>query len=121
MPTFYRIADVCLLPLGAGLLSEYALPSKLQGYMAAGKPVLGISDGSAREIIVNSGCGVCVEPGDVDSLAEAMREFVKHRERYAHYGECARMYFKEEFQKRAFMERLYDAFAKVMEVSFVSI
>ena len=41
MPHFYRMADACMLTLhvpGAPWISS-TLPSRLQGYMAAGKPV----------------------------------------------------------------------------------
>jgi glycosyltransferase involved in cell wall biosynthesis len=40
---------------------------------AAGRPVIAADAGGARETVVDGETGVLLEPGDVDSLAEAMR------------------------------------------------
>jgi glycosyltransferase involved in cell wall biosynthesis len=40
---------------------------------AAGRPVIAADGGGARETVVDGETGVLVQPGDVDSLAEAMR------------------------------------------------
>lgn len=40
---------------------------------AAGRPVIGVAAGGARETVVDGVTGVLVPPGDVDELAEAMR------------------------------------------------
>ena len=106
MPAFYRLADACLVSLRADNATGLTLPSKVQGYMAAGKPVIGMIDGSAREVIDESGCGVCVGAGDTAGLAAAIRSFVQEPERYAHCGENARRYFREHFSRRSFMARL---------------
>ena len=60
MPIYYQIADVCLLTLKGDSNVGMTIPSKLQGYMAAGKPVLAAINGSAKEIIKDSECGISV-------------------------------------------------------------
>jgi len=40
------------------------IPGKLQTYMAAGKPIVGVIDGDASKIIRNASCGYCVNSGD---------------------------------------------------------
>lgn len=106
MPKFYKLADACLVSLRADNETGLTLPSKVQGYMAAGKAVIGMIDGSAKEVIEESGCGLCVRAGDTAGLAAAIRSFVEEPERYRDCGENARRYFRQHFTKRNFMMRL---------------
>lgn len=106
MPKFYKLADACLVSLKADNATGLTLPSKVQGYMAAGKPIIGMIDGSAKDIIEESGCGICVRAGDVDGLAEGMRDFIVHRNRYLGCGDKARKYFINNFGKDKFMKKL---------------
>ena len=113
MPRFYKLADACLVSLDASNLTRLTLPSKVQGYMAAGKPIIGMIDGSAQEIIHESGCGVCVPAGDAAGLANAMRDFVMNKEAYKNCGIHGRAYFMQHFRKDAFFKSLYTTLDKV--------
>ncbi len=106
MPMFYKLADACLVSLQANIQIGLTLPGKVQGYMAAGKPIIGMIDGSAKDVIDESGCGICVKAGDVDALAEAMKDFIENRDKYKDCGEKARAYFKANFRKSIFMNKL---------------
>lgn len=108
MPSFYRMADACILTLhvpDAPWISS-TLPSRLQGYMAAGKPVLAAIDGSAAEIIAESGCGVAVPATDSEGLASLMADFIDNRGRYAGCGERGRAYFRENFMRDRYMDEI---------------
>lgn len=113
MPDFYKLADVCLVSLKADNKTGLTLPSKVQGYMAAGKPIIGMIDGSAKEVIEESGCGICVSAGDVQGLAEAMSDFILHREKYRNCGEDGRNYFKNNFRKSIFIKKLEGIFDEI--------
>ena len=104
MPRYYKIADACLASLTGDNATGLSFPQKIQGYMAAGKPVFAMMDGQVRGIIEEAGCGACVPAGDADALADTMKDFILHREKYEACGENARMYFKEHFTKRKFMD-----------------
>lgn len=108
MPRFYRMADACVLTLhvpGAPWISS-TLPSRLQGYMAAGKPVLAAIDGSAAEVIAESGCGASVPGTDSTGLAALMVDFIDNREKYAGCGEKGRDYFRENFRRDRYMDEI---------------
>ncbi|MCI7775694.1 MAG: glycosyltransferase family 4 protein [Enorma sp.] len=108
MPSFYRMADACILTLhvpGAPWISS-TLPSRLQGYMAAGKPVLAAVDGSAAEVIAESGCGASVSATDSNGLAELMSDFIDNRQRYADCGERGRAYFRKNFMRDRYMDEI---------------
>lgn len=55
-----------------------ALPVKLFEYMAAGVPVVASDIPLWKKIVEESGCGVCVNPFDVDEIAEAMDYIIEN-------------------------------------------
>ncbi len=111
MPDFYKKADVCLVSLKADNKTGLTLPAKVQGYMAAGKPILGMIKGSAKDVIEESGCGICVEPDDIEGFANAMKDFIEHKEKYSIAGKNGRDYFIKNFKKEIFMPKLENALA----------
>lgn len=114
MPGFYKMADVCLATLQAGNQISLTIPAKVQGYMAAGKPVIAALSGFAREVIEDSGSGIGVTPGNVDELADAMKEFICNSEKYSDCGKAARKYYVNNFTKEHYMKRLYMIFNEIM-------
>ena len=106
MPAFYKLADACLVSLKADNQTGLTLPSKVQGYMAAGKTIIGMIDGSTKEVVEESGCGACVAANDIDGFAELLKDFILHKEKYDNCGNNGRAYFKKHFCKDKFMERL---------------
>lgn len=117
MPSYYRMADACVLTLhvpGAPWISS-TLPSRLQGYMAAGKPVIAAIDGSAAEVISESGCGASVPATDGEGLARLMADFIDNRGRYAGCGERGRAYFRENFMRGRYMDEIEALLAETLE------
>ena len=115
MPDYYRLADACLVSLKEDNLTGLSLPIKVQGYMAAGKPILGMIGGATAEAVHAARCGACVAAGDVDGLAALLRDFIEHREKYQRCGENARAYFQENYGKARFMEKLEEELERVGE------
>lgn len=115
MPKFYKIADACLLTLKCDTAVGLTMPSKLQGYMAAGKTVIGAINGAAKEVIEESGCGICVNSSDSKALAEAMRKFIHNPEQYKDCGNKGREYFMTHFTKKIFMDSLESTLINMAE------
>lgn len=106
MPEFYKIADVCLVSLKADNETGYTLPAKVQGYMAAGKPILGMIEGSAKSVIEDARCGICVPSDDIQGFADAMKFFISNTEIHKKFGYNGRKYFISNFRKSIFMDKL---------------
>lgn len=72
-PSVLAAADICLATLQKSLQCP-VVPSKLLGYMAAGRPIIAAFplDGDAPRVVQEAGCGVCVPPGDPERLAKAI-------------------------------------------------
>jgi glycosyltransferase involved in cell wall biosynthesis len=74
MSGILALADVALVHLKDSPLLRMAIPSKIQAYMAAGKPIIAAIRGDAESIISESGAGRVVPPERPDSLAKAIVE-----------------------------------------------
>ena len=104
-------ADLSLLTLlpGRGLTS---VPSKLQGYMAAGRPVLASVDGdcdSAR-LVHRGAFGLVTPPCDAGAIAAGIREARRDRNRLAEWGRRARAVFEQENAR----EPIVDGYAELL-------
>ncbi len=106
MPGFYRMADACLISLANNSAIGLTLPSKVQGYMAAGKPILGMIDGDTAKVVAAAGCGECVPANDINGFSALLEDFIAHPARYGQCGKNGRLYFKHHFRQSVFMERL---------------
>lgn len=115
MPDFYGIADACIVSLKADNQIGLTLPAKVQGYMAAGKPILGMINGSCKKVIEESNCGYCVNAGDIDGFSEAIVRFVEEREKYIEYGNNAREYFIKHFRKDTHVSAVLQDLAACVE------
>jgi glycosyltransferase involved in cell wall biosynthesis len=115
MAEFYRMADACLLAQKSDNLTGMTVPGRLQGYMSAGKPVIAATDGAAKQVIEESGCGVCVGAGDSVALAAALKNFHENRFAYERCGENARAYYEEHFAKHVFMQQIEGALTSLSE------
>ena len=106
MPEYYKLADVCLVTLKGGSIISKTIPAKVQGYMAAGIPILGALDGFGSDVINESGAGVCVSCGNLDKFSEHMKDFILNYKKYENCSGQARAYFKEHFTKRKMVDSL---------------
>ncbi|MBQ2904488.1 MAG: glycosyltransferase family 4 protein [Clostridia bacterium] len=102
MPEKYKLADALLITLREG---QITVPAKLQTYMTTGKPVFGAMDGSGKDIINKTGCGICADAGDSDSLCRNMKDFINNPDAYKNCGEKGLVYFKQNFTLGIFIDR----------------
>ncbi len=115
MIDFYNLADACLLTLNSKNLVGLTMPGKLQGYMAAGKPVIGAINGAAQEVIKEARCGLCANSGDYKKLAAYMKDFILKPEKYKECGLNGRKYYEDHFTKDQFMLKLNKELDSLLE------
>jgi glycosyltransferase involved in cell wall biosynthesis len=89
---------ISLLPEMEGLMG----PSKFYAAAAAGRPILfiGAGDGELATLIAESGCGVQVQPGNGEALAERIRALAEDPECAQRQGRAARRLFEQRFERR---------------------
>ncbi|MEW6217204.1 MAG: glycosyltransferase family 4 protein [Candidatus Bipolaricaulota bacterium] len=67
-----------------------AYPVKLFEYMAAGIPVIASDFPVWKDIVETSGCGLAIDPLDVEAVTWAMKSLLEHPERAQEMGESGR-------------------------------
>lgn len=113
MPAFFKEADVMLVSLTDNELFRLTAPAKIQAYMAAGKPIVGMISGEGNALIKDSGCGVAVEAGDAAGLVEVIRQLkALPSSELTVLGLRGREYCHQNFDKKMLMDRL----CEVMEL-----
>lgn len=88
---FLNACDVGLVALIKGMWGT-AMPSRTYNIMAAGKPVLALTEEESElaRVIEEDGIGIFVEPGDADALAAAILDLYGSREELDKMGKRAR-------------------------------
>ncbi len=79
LPYTMTLASISLVALDGGA-QELMIPSKVFYYMAAGSVVIGICSGESElnDIINTCDCGVCMEPGDPQNLADKIEKLLQN-------------------------------------------
>lgn len=99
-------ADLHLISLRPEL-EGLIVPSKLYGIAAAGRPIIAIAapGGEIAELVRRHGCGIVIEPGGGECLANALRALKANRARVAEMGRNARAMLDAHFTQRAAFAR----------------
>lgn len=107
MPYFFQMADIMLLSLKDEPIFSLTIPSKLQSYMAAKKPILGMINGIAKKIILETGCGFVGLSGDAEKLASnAIIAYSTSTSDLKEMGEKGYNYYRREFDKDKVITKL---------------
>lgn len=114
MPNFYQKADAMLVTLSGDSFVSNTLPGKVQSYMAAGKPIIAAANGETAEVINESQCGYCGPADDYKSLVSNTKKFVKSKAKEK-MGKNSYKYYKNNFSKEKFMNRLLEELSNTME------
>jgi glycosyltransferase involved in cell wall biosynthesis len=107
MPSFFRAADALLVSLKPEPIFAMTIPGKVQAYLAAGIPLLGMIDGEGARVIAESAAGFVCSAGDSVGLAEIIERLANMpaTERTA-MGQRGRDYGRREFDRNILIDRL---------------
>ena len=115
MPNWFAKADALII----SLTDQYSLtlPGKFQSYIKTGKPLLGIINGEARELIEENNVGFTANPDDIDAIAESYRKtyFVVRNGEAAAYGNRARELSATMFNREKLIRKLFGEVASCKE------
>lgn len=107
MPCYLAAADVLLVTLKSRPVFEKVIPSKIQAYLACGKPVAGVIDGEGAAIIEESGAGLAGKPGDSDALERNVLKLYRlSRDRRKELGLAGRSYYEKNFSREMLLNNL---------------
>jgi colanic acid biosynthesis glycosyl transferase WcaI len=107
MPEWFAQAEVLLVSLKKDPIFALTIPSKIQSYMACGRPILASLEGEGACIVEEAQAGIVVPPEDALALANAVLQMslMPSSERET-MGQNGRRYFLKEFERDTLLARL---------------
>lgn len=107
MPVFMKNADVLLFSLKDEPCFNLTVPSKVQFYMAQGKPVLAMINGDGADLVKEADCGVCVSAGDYKTYSECiLKLFNMNKAKLDFMGKNGKDYYNKNFIKSKRIQQL---------------
>ena len=107
MPSFYAHADALLVSLKKDPVFSMTIPGKVQSYLMAGVPLVGMLDGEGAKIITEANAGLVCAAGDSGGLASSVLEMAAmSAEKLLQLGLNGRVYAQNEFGRDLLMNRL---------------
>lgn len=106
MPQVLVAADTCIAILKPIPLYATVYPNKVFDYMAAERPVLLAIDGVIRQVVETADAGIFVQPGDSQSLVNAIQDLLAHPQRCKLMGQNGRDYVKAHFERKDLAEMM---------------
>jgi glycosyltransferase involved in cell wall biosynthesis len=98
VPAILAQAQATLVSLRRDPTMALTVPSKVQSYLAAGRPIIAALDGEGARIVTEAGAGIACAAEDVAALAAAVRRLVAlpegERDRI---GQAGRDYYEAHF------------------------
>jgi len=109
MPHIYRRAGGLIVSLRDEEIFAFTVPSKVQAYLAAGKPIIAALNGEGARVVAESGAGFVCPAQDADGLARCIRALHAMREtERERLGNSGRAYFLEHFEMGRQTDRLLE-------------
>ena len=98
MGLIYAEASALLVSLRDEPIFALTIPSKVQGYLAAGRPVIASLNGEGARVIRDANAGFACRAGDGDALANAITAlFNLDKDARQELGENGRLYAEQHF------------------------
>jgi len=107
MPDYFSCADVLIVSLKKDPILALTIPSKVQSYMACGKPIIASMDGEGARIIEEAKAGFISGAEDVLSLKDSIdKALALSPIELFQLGINARNYFEKEFERNQLIDKL---------------
>lgn len=114
MPEYFQEADVMLMSLTDTELFSITVPSKLQSYLASGKPILASMNGEGAEIVREWKAGLTCKASSPKLLAETILSMSKlSRVELEEMGKNASKCYQSEFEREKLISQLEHVFSTV--------
>lgn len=119
MPSFYAHAGALLVSLKKDPAFSLTIPGKVQSYLMAGKPLLGMLDGEGAAVITEANAGLACAAGDGVGLARIVKQMaamdVATRQKL---GQSGRAFAEKTFERNAIFNQLESYFSELVSEKF---
>lgn len=118
MPVVFAAASALLVTLADAPVLALTIPSKVQAYLAAGRPVIASLNGEGARVVREAGAGLTCPAGDAEALAAAvLRLRGMTPEERLRLGENGRRYFDAHFESARRVRELIEHFQDIAKQS----
>lgn len=115
MPGILSQASALLVSLNRSPIMSQTVPSKVQAYLAASRPIICSLDGEGARIVQEAGAGVSCPAEDDEALANAVLAVSQAgEEARTRMGLCGRQYYEAHFEPTLLARRLIDHFRSLV-------
>ena len=113
MPWFFKQADAMLVSLKDEFIFSLTIPSKVQAYMASGKPLVTMLNGEGSRVVEDAECGLTAASEDYKSLAENVKKMYEMSiEERENMGKKGRTYYDKVFAKNIVIDRVNEILSR---------
>lgn len=107
MNSFFKHADALLVSLSDRKVFSMTIPGKIQSYLAAGIPIIGMINGEAANLLLEAKAGKVCNAGDFLMLADNIEKLAKeNKSLLAQYGKNGKKYASKVFNKEKLITKL---------------
>lgn len=118
MPSFYAHADALLVSLKRDPVFSMTIPGKVQSYLMAGIPLIGMLDGEGAAVIHEAQAGLTCKAGDGAGLVQAVLALAAMpADERNQLGLNGRKYAQQEFGRLRLMDRLETLLQEAVTIS----
>jgi glycosyltransferase involved in cell wall biosynthesis len=111
MPAILAQASVLVVSLVRSPIMSQTIPSKVQAYLAAGRPIIACLNGEGARVIEEAGAGVACPAEDATALAQAILRLRATPEmELQRMGEAGHCYYRAHFDPASLAQRLMSLF-----------
>jgi glycosyltransferase involved in cell wall biosynthesis len=115
MPGILAQASALLVSLTRSPIMSQTVPSKVQAYLAAGKPIIASLDGEGARVIEESGAGVSCSAEDAAALAASILQLRSlPADALQRMGVAGQIYYKQHFDPAVLATTLVQHFSRVL-------
>ena len=115
MPRYLSLADALLVTLREDPIFALTIPTKVQAYLACGKPIIAAMDGEGARIVQQAAAGLTCPAQQPDALASRVFEmFTMDKNECRMMGERGRAYFENHFERALLLTRLEWIMSRVL-------
>ncbi|QDK45345.1 glycosyltransferase WbuB [Bdellovibrio sp. ZAP7] len=100
MPALFRRSSALLVSLSDEPIFSMTIPSKIQAYMAAGRPIVGCLNGAGADVIRQSGCGLVASALNSEELSQVILNFKNSsKDQVSEFAANGKSYYQKHFAK----------------------
>jgi len=118
MDDFLSRMDILVVPYRDTKETRRAsFPSKVFGYMGAGKAIIATSVGELPQVLENGKTAVLIEPDNREALREALTELITSAEKREELGLNARKYFDDNFSEEVVKPKITEYLTNIINLN----